>query len=269
MSLEQSLNASSIALGEKIDSSDGVLRRVAELICRNPGAKSIEQDDVFRLLKDRESLSSTGLGRGIAIPHCTSDNVEGFILGVITLQHAVDFHSIDGTPTDIFFFVMGPRESRNSHIKLLSAISKFATQQELLDRLRSEGDPMAARDLLLRNMPYDEEAVNREKVLLQIFMQNMKYFEEVLNLLSSEVPGSISVLETRSAGAYLFRMPLFAAFWSDKAEHEGRIILAFADKWATNRLIRQIQEITGDPDQQSGVVVTVQNLSYAAGTLDF
>jgi PTS system nitrogen regulatory IIA component len=269
MALGQSLDKSSIALGESLSSADDVIHRIAELIVQNPLAASLGASKVERLLKEREALGSTGLGKGIAIPHCASDELTEFVVGVLTLERGVEFGSLDHKSADLFFFVMGPRESRNRHINLLSAISKFASHADLLAALRSERDPAAAYALLEQNVPYDNEAVGTEKVLFQIFAQNMDHFEEILNLLSSILPGTIAVLETRNAGAYLFRMPLFAAFWSDKAEQEGRVILAVADKPATNRIIRQIQEITGDPDTQSGVLVTVQNLSYAAGRLDF
>lgn len=269
MPLDRLLDENSVAVGESLRTADEVLQRVAALILRNPLASSVKAETVVGLLTEREALGSTGLGGGIAIPHCASDDVADFVVGVLTLQKPVEFRSIDGKPVDLFFFVMGPREARNRHIKLLSAISKFASRPEFLSRLRSDRDPAAAHQLLLDNLAFDDETVSTEKVLFQIFVQNLDRFEEVMNLLSSVVPGSISVLETRNAGAYLFRMPLFAAFWTEKTEQEGRIILAVADKRATNSLIRQIQNITGDPDQQTGVLVTVQNLSYAAGTLNF
>jgi len=269
MPLDQSLSAASVVVGESITSSDDVLKRIAELLAANPLASRVKPERILRLLKEREAVSSTGLGHGIAIPHCACDNIEDFVIAILTLDHTIDFQSIDGKGTDIFFGLLGPKDARNQHIKLLSAISKFASQPDFIQRLRTERDPSAARAHLLQNLSYDESAVGKEKVLFQILVQNMEYFESILNLLSSVVPGSISVIETRNAGAYLFRMPLFAAFWTEKSEHEGRIIIAVAEKPNANNIIRQIQDITGDPDSQTGVVVTVQNLAYAAGTLDF
>ncbi|MFP4114710.1 MAG: PTS sugar transporter subunit IIA [Spirochaetota bacterium] len=269
MPIAKSLHENSIRLSLSAPSADAVLREIAELAVKNPFASDLTAEAVYRALAEREQLGSTGLGHGIAIPHCTLDGIGEFIVGLVTLDEPIDFRSIDGTPTDLFFFIVGPRGQRNNHIKLLSAISKVASQSAVAEGLRRVDDRVAARELLLANLAYDEELLSKERVLFQIFVQNLDYFEEILNLLSSVVPGSISVVETRNAGAYLFSMPLFAAFWTEKSAQDGRMILALAEKQTTNSLIRQIQEITGDPDAQTGVVVTVQDLTYAAGSLSF
>lgn len=269
MPVSRSLSNESIELHAQLSDSDAVLHRVAELASRNALAGSIGTDTLYEALSDRERLGSTGLGRGIAIPHCTIDDLEDFVVGVLVTDAPVEFDSVDGQPVDLFFFIVGPTEQRNRHIKLLSAISKVASQADRTRQLREADEPQRVRELLIGWLGADEEPEGSEKVLFQVFLQNLDVFEDVLNLLSSVVPGSISVLETRSAGAYLFSLPLFAAFWTDKASQDGRVILAIADRGMTNSLIRQIQEITGDPEQQTGVVVTVQELSYAAGSLDF
>jgi PTS system nitrogen regulatory IIA component len=269
MGLSNILDKRSIALRDPATNAEEVLERVAALAMANPAADRLKQKEVLRLLKDREQIGSTGLGHGIGIPHCAMKGLDQFIVGVLTLAQPVDFRSLDGGPTDLFFFIIGPRDERNRHIKLLSAIAKATSQAEFAAKLRSARKPQEVLDLLSRTVVFEDERSDAEKVLFQIFIQNMDHFEEILNLLSSAVPGSISVLETRNAGAYLFSMPLFAAFWSESRTHEGRVILAIAERQAANSLIRQIEELTGDPESQTGVLVTVQNLSYAAGSLDF
>jgi PTS system nitrogen regulatory IIA component len=269
MPISKSLHEDSIELRAQVDNRDAVLREIASLATRNPLAAGLSEDEVYNALVEREKLGSTGLGRGIAVPHCTFDAIDEFIVGLLTLDEPVDFQSIDGKPADLFFFIVGPRNQRNNHIKLLSAVSKTASQREVGEQLRRATDPAAVRDLLLSDLAYDEELVSKERVLFQVFVQNLDVFEDLLNLLSSVVPGSISVIETRNAGAYLFSMPLFAAFWTEKSTQDGRVILAIADKRMTNSLIRQIHDITGDPEQAQGVLVTVQELTYAAGSLSF
>lgn len=269
MPISRSLASESIELNASVSNADAVLHRVAELASRNALAGSIGTDSLYAALADRERLGSTGLGHGIAIPHCTIDDLNDFVVGVLVAAEPVEFGGADGKPVDLFFFIVGPTDQRNRHIKLLSAISKVASQADRTQELREARDPQRVRELLIGWLGADEEPEGTEKVLFQVFLQNLDVFEDVLNLLSSVVPGSISVLETRSAGAYLFSLPLFAAFWTEKASQDGRVILAIADRGMTNSLIRQIQEITGDPEQRTGVVVTVQDLSYAAGSLDF
>lgn len=269
MAITESLVTDSIALQRSVKGAPDVLEQIAALACANPLCHGTKESDLVRALREREALGSTGLGRGIAIPHCAIDGLDDFIVGLLTTVSPVDFQSMDGAPVNLFFFIIGPTEQRNRHIKLLSAISKVLSQSEKLSQLRASANPEAVRELLVTWLRADEEPKGSEKVLFQIFLQDFEVFEDVLNLLSSVVPGSISVLETRNAGAYLFSLPLFAAFWTEKASQDGRIILAIAERGMTNNLIRQIQEITGDPQKRDGVVLTVQNLSYAAGSLSF
>lgn len=269
MSLQRSLDVASIGLGESASDRDAVLSRIVELAAKNPLSAGLKPRRLLKQFVEREELSSTGLGRGIAVPHCSSDRLDEFVVGLLVLEEGVDFKSLDGEPTDVFLFIVGPRDARNQHIKLLSEVAKALSRPEVIDHIRSSKDPQAVRALLDAELDLAEEEASAEKVLFHVFVQNMDHFEDILNLLSAAIPGSISVIETRNAGAYLFSMPLFAAFWSEQAAREGRIITAVAEKTAANSLIRQITEITGDPDRQKGVMVTVQNLSYAAGSLDF
>jgi hypothetical protein len=60
-----------------------------------------------------------------------------------------------------------------------------------------------------------------------------------------------------------------AAFWSEDSSREGRVILAVVDKQITNNILRQIREITGDPDGRTGILVAVHDLLYVAGSLTF
>jgi hypothetical protein len=66
---------------------------------------------------------------------------------------------------------------------------------------------------------------------------------------------------------YLSKLPLFASFWSDEPSNFGRIIIAVVDKKLTNETLRRIESVTGDLNKSTGIMVTVQNVDYAAGSL--
>jgi hypothetical protein len=125
------------------------------------------------------------------------------------------------------------------------------------------------RSLLIGAVADDTAPATTERVLFSIHVQDLDLFQDILQVLSSSVDGEISVIETRNAGAYLFRMPLFAAFWTEKSSQDGRIIHAVVDRKLTNSVIRQVQGITGDLSRQRGVLLTVQDLTYVAGAIAF
>ena len=69
------------------------------------------------------------------------------------------------------------------------------------------------------------------------------------------------------AAAYLAKTPLFAGFWRDKANEFGMLILVTIQKGLVNETIRRVERVTGSPDKCTGVLITVQELSYVAGSI--
>jgi nitrogen PTS system EIIA component len=100
-------------------------------------------DDVFRRFLARERLGSTGIGHGIAIPHCRINSTAGAIGALITLAQPVEFDSIDGEPVDILFAMLVPEEAHDDHLKNLAALAGALTRSEFRHRLRSASDKVA------------------------------------------------------------------------------------------------------------------------------
>ena len=100
-------------------------------------------------------------------------------------------------------------------------------------------------------------------------IQREEYFDQVMQILSAEVEGEIAVLEAQNAGYYLNRMPLFSAYWGEDSGKFTRLIVAVADKAVCNDIIRRIYLVADDLDNTGGILIAVQDLLFAGGTLDF
>jgi PTS system nitrogen regulatory IIA component len=103
----------------------------------------MDADDLFRRFLARERLGSTGIGHGIAIPHCRINNSGGAIGALITLTQPVEFDSIDAEPVDILFAMLVPEEAHDEHLKNLAALAGALTRSEFRQRLRSANDNIA------------------------------------------------------------------------------------------------------------------------------
>ncbi len=103
----------------------------------------MDADDLFRRFLARERLGSTGIGHGIAIPHCRVNNSAGAIGALITLTQPVEFDSIDAEPVDILFAMLVPEEAHDEHLKNLAALAGALTRSEFRHRLRSANDNAA------------------------------------------------------------------------------------------------------------------------------
>jgi PTS system fructose-specific IIA component len=89
-----------------------------------------------RDLLARELVMSTGVGNGVAIPHAYTDGVTRLIAGLYRTREPISFGAPDEAGVDLFFVVLGPRESRRDHIRILARISRLIGHTDFRDDLR-------------------------------------------------------------------------------------------------------------------------------------
>ncbi len=108
-----------------VDSSDkaAVLQRLAAAVAgAEPG---LDAARLLQVLVERENLQSTGIGDGVAIPHGKLPGLHRLLAGFARSRRGVDFESIDGQPTYLFFLLVVPEHSGGMHLKALARISRF------------------------------------------------------------------------------------------------------------------------------------------------
>ena len=103
----------------------------------------INADDLFEHLTQREQLGSTGIGNGIAIPHCRCSNVTQTTGALITLQDPIDFDAADNHPVDIIFVLLVPKEANDEHLKTLSHLAERLDQTTFRNQLRKADDNLS------------------------------------------------------------------------------------------------------------------------------
>ncbi|MBQ0832166.1 MULTISPECIES: PTS IIA-like nitrogen regulatory protein PtsN [unclassified Marinobacter] len=111
-----------------------VLEFIAEQISQHNDA--LNEGQIFNNLIARERLGSTGIGQGIAIPHCRLDGLEKVIGVLMTLDETVEFDAIDNQPVDLVFALVVPKEATSEHLELLSQLAEKFNERAFCDRLR-------------------------------------------------------------------------------------------------------------------------------------
>ena len=106
-----------------------------ELVAPVSETANVNPEDLVKVLMEREQLGSTGIGGGIGIPHGKMKDIDSLILGFGLSRKGVDFESLDGQPTHIFFLLITPENSTGLHLKLLSAISRILKNDPFKARL--------------------------------------------------------------------------------------------------------------------------------------
>lgn len=132
----------------QLPSSDraSLLRTLAERIAEHGLVD--DADKLFEKLWEREQLGSTGIGSGVAIPHCKMNGLDQVVLAVGLPVKAIDFGAVDGQPVRLFFLVISPSDSPAAHLQCLAAISKWVKAEHHVGEMLDLGDPQAIYQLL-------------------------------------------------------------------------------------------------------------------------
>lgn len=116
---------------------------IGELVSLLVNAGTIKDKDVSRLIQillKRESLGSTGIGQGVAIPHGKYDGVKDLVAAFGVCKDGVPFDSLDGEPVHLFFLLIAPEDSAGPHLKALARISRLLKDKHFRDCLRNAKD---------------------------------------------------------------------------------------------------------------------------------
>jgi PTS system nitrogen regulatory IIA component len=124
-----------------------------ELVVPVAEIADVHQEDLVKVLLEREHLGSTGIGGGIGIPHGKMKDLDSLVLGFGLSRTGVDFESLDGKPAHIFFLLVTPENSTGLHLKLLARISRILKNEPFKDRLLDASD----RDEILRIIKEEDE----------------------------------------------------------------------------------------------------------------
>jgi PTS system nitrogen regulatory IIA component len=112
-----------------------ILEHVAHLIASDV---TLSEEALFSSLFEREKLGSTGVGDGVAIPHCRSAEVNEITGAFMTLESPVDYDAPDGKPVDIVFALIVPHHCTEGHLEALQAIASMLNQSELRQLIRRQ-----------------------------------------------------------------------------------------------------------------------------------
>lgn len=138
MTLRELFTSQSVELNLKAETKDEALKELIELL----GLDSKSEGILFKTLKRRENLGSTGIGKGIAIPHCRSLVVNELRLAYGRKEEGLDFQAIDDAPVHNFFLIVAPPlEVSNQYLPVLGKIAQFAKDPDIPDVLASLESP--------------------------------------------------------------------------------------------------------------------------------
>lgn len=145
MELRDFFSEDAIKLELEGTTKDDVLKELIGLL----GLDDKSEGMLFKMLKRRENLGSTGIGRGIAIPHCRSLVVSKLRVAFGRKSSGLDFTAIDDKPVNFFFLIVAPPlEVSNQYLPVLGKIAQFSKEPDVPERLLKLKQPSEFMELL-------------------------------------------------------------------------------------------------------------------------
>jgi mannitol/fructose-specific phosphotransferase system IIA component (Ntr-type) len=138
MELREFFNEDVINLDLQGETKDALLKELISLLQLPEKSEGI----LFKMLKRRENLGSTGIGRGIAIPHCRSLVVNRLRVAFGRKKAPIDFKAIDDKPVSFFFLIVAPPlEVSNQYLPVLGKIAQLCRESDVPGRLAEIESP--------------------------------------------------------------------------------------------------------------------------------
>ncbi|HMQ79883.1 MAG TPA: PTS sugar transporter subunit IIA [Ignavibacteria bacterium] len=139
MKISDILSTDVIAVNLDTADKEDAIKKVIDLAAKS--GKILDVAKVSGTIYEREKLVSTGVGKGFAIPHGKTDSISDVVAAFAITKEPIDFDSIDGEPVRFIFLLIGKENLLNTHIKLLSRISRLMNKDEFRERLLDAANP--------------------------------------------------------------------------------------------------------------------------------
>lgn len=133
MKISDILSADVIAVNMDAADKEDAIKKIIDLSAKS--GKILDLEKVTRTIYEREKLVSTGVGKGFAIPHGKTDSISDVVAAFGITKDPIDFDSIDGEPVRFIFLLIGKENLLNTHIKLLSRISRLMNKDDFREAL--------------------------------------------------------------------------------------------------------------------------------------
>jgi len=130
------------------DTKEGVIREMAQSLVDAGKIAAGELESIVKAIMKREDLGSTGIGRGVAVPHTKHPSVNRLVGTVAVSPEGINFESLDGEPVRLFFLLVSPPDRPGDHLRALENISRQLRDEAFCKVLKSAKGPTEIQQLL-------------------------------------------------------------------------------------------------------------------------
>jgi mannitol/fructose-specific phosphotransferase system IIA component (Ntr-type) len=132
----------------KAGTKEGVIREMVQALVDANRITAGDQESIVKAIMKREDLGSTGIGRGVAVPHTKHPSVNRLVGTVAVSPTGIEFESLDGDPVQLFFLLVSPPDRPGDHLRALESISRQLRDESFCKLLKSAKGPVEIQHLL-------------------------------------------------------------------------------------------------------------------------
>jgi len=141
------INADNIHCNDSASSKKRIIENISIMLAKN--TNTVSSDTIFNALIERERLGSTGLGKGVAIPHARIPGLTHTVAAMMTLASPVNYESADGKEVDIAFGLLVPEEDGDHHLQHLARLVSLFRDADTCQKIRNTSSPEQVFEILL------------------------------------------------------------------------------------------------------------------------
>lgn len=138
MEMSEMIDQRLISLNLDVTNKEDAIQKICRMMY--DAGKVSDYDQYLNGVKNREAKFATGMGNGIAIPHCKNDCVKEAAFTLVKLKNPVDWGSLDDEPVDYVIMLAAPESSDNVHLKMLSGLAVSLMDDNFRESLKDAAD---------------------------------------------------------------------------------------------------------------------------------
>lgn len=269
MLLSEVIKLESCSIDFVAEDKDDALHKLAALFKRSRKFEDISEGEIYKGLKDREELGSTGFTRGIAMPHCSLERLQNFAISLAICPKGVNFDSMDRRKTKIFVSIVGPKNARREHLQLLASCSHILKQAGVVDDLLQATSRINLFENFLEHADNGSGKVHykgKEKLLL-LFVKDEHILQDITEVFVEYGIQRSIIVNTTEMENLISTTPLFMGFFNFTGDKNpaGKIVLAKIVEDHIDAIVTGLEDIFGDINTFSDLDMMVLDVFFVKG----
>ncbi len=152
MQIKDFISEKGMVFSPSVSSKKAALELLSDTLAHQDS--NLSKNKVFDALLAREKLGSTGLGEGVAIPHCRIQEIESINVAILKLEEGVEYEASDDKPVFFLFCLVVPEEANDTHLQLLASLAEVLDNQQLRNSIQKSRNARELYKILTQDLKY-------------------------------------------------------------------------------------------------------------------